>query len=148
MGKENIRAKDRSYSILCCPLTKVLQEVLIAIKNDFVVADESRFHIFVCLAVFLQNLFRCTWITPFVDSGSEISNELGCSLNPRKPHLFLLILYLELNFTKSRMLLIFKLALAEVKFVTGMGSAIKAGLHVPFKILLSVYFIQAYSSIL
>ena len=46
------------------------------------------------------------------------------------------------------MLLIFKLALAEVKFVTGMGSAIKAGSHVPFKILLSVYFTQAYSSIL
>ena len=34
------------------------------------------------------------------------------------------------------MLLIFTLALAEVKFVTGMGSAIKAGSHVPFKLLL------------
>lgn len=32
----------------------------------------------------------------------KISNELGCSLNPRKPHLFLLILYLELNFTNEQ----------------------------------------------
>ena len=32
----------------------------------------------------------------------KISDELGCSLNPRKPHWFLLILYLELNFTNEQ----------------------------------------------